>query len=219
MMDWLFGHDGSAITRGMPGTLPTGAEQRTGLRQLLGNQAPMLDQGQSNQVRQQQMGLADMLMRTAQGNQPGAGEMAVNRQAGQAQAAQMAQAQMARGAGAGLAARNAARNSAEIGVNAAGQAAQAQIADQANAQNQLNALLGTTRQQDIGIAGANQNAQMAQQNLQLNALAQMLGVDQAALQYELAKKQLQVANKDPGMLSSLLQAGGQIGAAYAGRPG
>lgn len=204
---------GGNATKGMPTQPQTADYQRGYLQNMAGRQAPMIDQTQSNASRDQQGQLASMLMQHAQGLAPGAGELAIQRQAGNAMAQQTSAAQMARGANAALAARNAARNNADIGTNAAGQASIAQLQDQQSAQNQLGGLLGTQRQQDIQTAGANQQAQMGQQQLQLGALAQMLGVDQSALQQELAKRGLSL--QDKGMLPSLLQIGGQIGAAAA----
>lgn len=211
---WLFG---GGATRGMANGPATGAQQTQYAQGMLGRPAPMMNTAQSDQARQQQQTLADMLMRTAQGTTPGAGEMAVNRQVGQAEASQTSQAAAARGANAALANRTAARNTAAIGVDGAGQAAQAQITDQANAHAQLGGLLGGMRAGDINVAGANQNAQMDQQKIQLQALAAMLGVDVATLQQDLAKRQL--AAGDKGMLPGLLQAGGSILAASAGAPG
>lgn len=210
--NWLFG---GKATKGMASGPQTGDYQRGYLQNdFMKRQAPTLDATQSNGTRAQQNMLADMLFRQAQGQTPGAGELAVNRQVNAANAAQTSQAMMARGADSAMAARNAARMKAEIGVNGAGQAGIAQMQDQQAAQNQLGGLLGTQRGQDIQTAGANQQAQLAQQQLQLGALAQMLGVDQAALQQDLAKRGL--AAQDKGMLGSLLQIGGQIGASYAG---
>lgn len=208
---WLFG--GNA-TKGMASGPASGAYQ-TGYLQndFMNRAAPQMNAGQADQTRGQQGQLAGMLFQQASGARPGAGEMAVNRQVGSAMAQQTAAAQMARGANAALAARNAARSTADIGVNGAGMAAQAQMQDQTNAQNQLGGLLGQMRGQDIGVAQGNQQAQMQQQQLQLAALAQMLGVDQAALQQDLAKRQL--ASTDKGMLPSLLQTGGTIAAAAA----
>lgn len=195
-----------------------------------------------SQIRDQQTQVAGRLMQIMNGQAPGAGELAVNRQIGQATAAQQAAARMARGANAALAARNAARNTVDLGVAGAGQAAQAQLQDQANATGQLGALLGTTRGQDLDLAS--QNAQLAQQRalqqgafqqqtnlanqgaqLQTTAqndqatlgyLAQLLGIDTAQLNALLAKQQ--VALQDQGHLGSLLQAGGQVAAAAAGAP-
>ena len=209
--NWLFGGNATTAMATQP---QTGDFQRGYLQQFTNRQAPMMNTGMSDQARGQQSRLADMLFANAAGTRPGAGELAVQRQVGNANAAQTAQASMARGADSALAMRNAARNQAEIGVNGAGQAAIAQMQDQQGAVGQLGGLLGMQRQQDIATAGANQQAQMQQQQLQLSALAQMLGVDQAALQQDLAKRQLQL--QDKGSLGSILQLGGQIGAAAAG---
>ena len=206
--NWLFG--GNA-TKGMANGPQTGDYQRGYLQQFADRGAPTMNAGQSDQARAQQQRLADMLFSQATGQTPGAGELAVNRQVGQAQANQTSNAQMARGAGAAMAARTAARNNADVGVNGAGQAAIAQLQDQQSATNQLGGLLGQTRGQDIGVAQGNQQAQMQQQGLQLQALAQMLGVDVATLQQDLAKRGLNM--QDKGMLPGLLQIGGQIGAA------
>lgn len=203
---------GGNATKNMADGPASGAYQTDYLKGMLGRQAPQMNTAQSDQARSQQQGLAQMLQGVASGQQVGAGEMAVNRQVGQAQAQQQAQAQMARGANAALAARQAARTSADVGVNGAGMAAQAQMQDQANAQGQLGSLLNNMRGQDIGVAGANQNAAMQQQNLQISALAQMLGVDEAALRAQAAKAG--VAAGDKGAFGSLLQTGGQIGASY-----
>jgi hypothetical protein len=205
---------GGNATKDMQTQPQTADFQRGYLMDMLGRSAPTMDAGQSNQTRGQQNQLASMLTGIAQGNRAGAGEMAVNRQVGQAQAAQTAGASMARGANAALANRQAARMSADIGVNGAGQAAIAQTNDQTNAVGQLGGLLSGMRQQDIGVAQGNQQAQMQQQNLQISALAQMLGVDEAALRQDLAKRGLQM--QDKGILPGLLQTGGQIGAAAAG---
>lgn len=210
LQQWLMG---GGAARGMKAGPATGAQQTAYAQGMLDRPAPMQNTAQSDQARQQQQTLADMLFRTAQGNAPGAGEMAVNRQIGQAEAAQTSQAQAARGANAALANRTAARNTAAIGVDGAGQAAQAQIVDQANAQQQLGGLLGGMRAGDINVAGANQNAQMQQQQVQLNALAHMLGVDVATLQQDLARRG--VVMNDKGMLPSLLQLSGQALAAGA----
>lgn len=212
--NWLFGGD---ATRGMKSAPQTADFQRQYTQEMTQRQAPMMDTMQSNQARGQQQTLADMLFRTASGTAPGAGEMAVNRQIGAAQAAQQAQAMQARGANAALANRTAARNTADIGVAGAGQAAIAQTNDQTAAMGNLGQVLGGMRGQDVAVAGANQQAQMDQQKIQLQALAQMLGVDVATLQQDLAKRGL--AMQDKGILPSLLQMGGSIAAASAGAPG
>jgi len=198
--------------------------------------AAQLASGPQSEVRGRQMQTADFLGNVLSGQQAGAGELAVNRQVNQATAAQQAASRMARGSNAALAARNAARNTADLGVNGAGMAAQAQMSDQQNAAGQLGSLLGTTRQQDLGLAG--QNAELSQQrnlqqgafnqqanmlNPQLNlqqqginqqSLAQLLGLDQAQFQNELAKRGL--STQDQGHLGALLQSGGTIAASAVG---
>jgi hypothetical protein len=209
--NWLFG---GGATKSMPTGPRTGDYQRGYLQNdFMNRDAPMLNAGQSDQSRGQQQQLAQMLFQQATGQRQGAGELAVQRQANNAMANTTSASQMARGANTAMAMRNAARTNADIGVNAAGQAGIAQLQDQQSAQNQLGGLLGGMRGQDIQTAGANQQAQMQQQQLQLAALAQMLGVDQAALQQDLAKRNIDL--NDKGMLPSLLQIGGQIGAAAA----
>lgn len=213
--DWFFG---GAAGNNIPTKTQTGDYQRGYLQNdFMNRAAPTMNTGQSDQARGQQSQLASMLFQQATGQQQGAGELAVQRQANNAMAQQTSAAQMARGANAALAARNAARTKADIGVNAAGQAGIAQLQDQQSAQNQLSGLLGNMRGQDIQTAGANQQAQLAQQQLQLGGLAQMLGVDQAELEAAIAKANANSADK--GMFGNLLQIGGQIGAAYAGGKG
>jgi hypothetical protein len=221
--NWLTGGD---ATKGMQTSPATADWQRRYLMTSAEQAAPTVapvGSGAADQMRGQQGQLASMLFNQAQGLTPGAGELAVQRQAGNAMAQQTAQAQMARGAGAALAGRNAARANADIGVNAAGQAGIAQMQDQQGAQNQLGGLLGGMRGQDlgqrgqdIGVAQGNQQAQLAQQQQNIAALAQMLGVDVAALQQDLAKRGIDA--QDKGMMGTLVQTGGQIGASYVSRP-
>lgn len=210
---YLFGGD---ATKGMANGPAHGRQIGHYLTAFADQPAPMQDTSQSNQARGGQQSLADMLMRTAQGQQQGPGELAVRRAANSAMSQQTSAAQMARGANAALAARNAARNNASIGVNAAGQAGIAHLNDTTAAQNQLSQLLGIQRGQDIQVAGANQQSQLAQQGQDLQAMAQLLGVDVATLQQDLAKRGINM--QDKGMMGQLLQIGGQIGAAYAGAP-
>lgn len=209
--DWMFG---GAAGNNIPTKTQTGDYQRGYLQNdFMNRAAPTMNTAQSDQGRAQQGQLAQMLMQQASGQRQGAGELAVQRQAGNAMAQQTSQAQMARGGNAAMAARNAARNSANIGTNAAGQASIAQLQDQQAAQGQLSGLLNAQRGQDIQVAGANQQSQLAQQQQQLGALAQMLGVDQAELQAAMAKANTNAADK--GMLGSLLEVGGKVGAAAA----
>lgn len=203
--------------------------------------ATQLAGGPQDQVRAQQQQTAGYLQSVMGGQQAGAGELAVNRQVGQATAAQQAAMHSARGANAALAARNAMRNTADIGLSGAGQAAQAQMGDQQMAVGQLSGLLGQTRGQDLDYAG--QNAQLAQQRmLQQGAFAQQAGLanqagqlqqmgmndaatqsylqglasmDQAQWERELAKRQ--VALGDRGSIGNIFNAGGQMLAQYAGQ--
>lgn len=152
-----------------------GAVRTSGYSQLMG--------GPQDQARAQQMAEANRLRAIASGAQMGAGQMAVRQEGNRAIAQQQAQARMARGAGAAIAARGAATNTANIGLNVAGQAGAAQRADAAQASQTMSGLLGQTREQDIGFAG--QNAQLRQQtnlanmDAQNQRIFQQAGLDQA----------------------------------------
>lgn len=213
-LSWWFGGD---ATKGMANGPQTGDYQRSYLQQMLGRNAPQMNDAQSNQDRAQQGQLANILMGVATGNQAGPGELAVQRQVGNAMGQQTAQASMARGADAALAARSAMRNQADIGVNGAGQAGIAQMQDKMNAGSQLSQILGTMRGQDIGVAQGNQSSQLQQQQQQLGMLAQLLGVDQTQLAQDLAKRNLGL--KDQGMFPGLLQQYGQMAAGMAATAG
>lgn len=201
--------------------------------------AAQLNGGPQDQARAGQMNTAGYLNGVMQGNRAGAGELAVNRQTGQAVAAQQAAAHMARGANAAMAARNAARNTADIGLMGAGQAAQAQQADQMGAAGQLGNVYGQMRGQDLDLAGQNagflqqrmlQQGQMSQQanlanlDAQLRQtgmndqarqqyMQQLLGMDQATFQRVMAKEQLNA--QDQGHLGGLLQGAAGLGATWA----
>ena len=231
--NWTGGQAGKDIN-----TKPQQYDYATGqLGQIAGSAAgraaptiagTQLDPTQMGQSRAGLYGVASNLGAIASGQQMGAGQIAVNRQVGQASAAQIAAARSARGANAALALRNAARNSADIGLAGAGQAAQAQLADQQAANAQLGQIYGGLYGQDANVAQANaqlgQQAQLANQGAQLQqtalndarqiqALGQMLGWDQTRINAEIQKAQINA--QDKGILGSLMQVGGQIGAAYA----
>jgi hypothetical protein len=180
-------------------------------------QAPQLATGQMDQSRGGLMGTANRLGAIASGQQAGAGEMAVNRQVGQATAAQTAAARMAQGANAALAARNAARNTANIGLQGAGQAQQAAASDQMTANGQLGQIYGQMYGQDANVAAQNANLQQQQtaQNTaaQIQAYGQQLGWDQATINAQIQKAQ--VAASDKGIIGGLVSGGGQALAAYA----
>jgi hypothetical protein len=210
---YLFGGNATkGINFGMPNATFGADYARGQLGQNAG--APQFGSADAAAVNAQQSQLAAMLQRQAMGQQAGAGELAVNRQVGQATAAQQAQAMMARGQNAALAARNAARNTADIGTTGAGMAAQAQMSDQVNAQNQLSQLLNAQRGQDINIGQGNQAAQVqttGQNNtFNLGLLANLLGVDTATLQAQLNKAQIDAGDK--GIMPGIIQTAGTIAA-------
>lgn len=192
-----------------------------GIQTAQNRQAPQLDPTQQAQFRNMQMGQANTLQGIASGQQQGAGELAAQRQVANALAQQQAMARMARGGNAMLAGRQAARNTAGIGLAGAGMAQQAALGDQTAANGLLAQLSGQGRGQDLQMAG--QNAQLTQQGQGMNdqmymgMLQQLTGMDQATLAAKMAAYQSQLAQ--PGLAGSLLSAGGQIGAAYAMRPG
>lgn len=184
--------------------------------------------GPQDQARQGLQGVATRLGAVAGGQAPGAGELAVNRQVGQATAAQTSLARSARGANAALAYRNAARNVGDIGQAGAGQAAQAQLADQQAANAQLAGVYGQMRGQDLDLASQNaslgQAAQLANVQAQLQqtgmndaqqiaALGQLLGWDQAQIQAQIQRAAIDA--QDTGIFPSLLQQAGSIGAVVA----
>jgi len=199
--------------------------------------ASQLAGGPQDQWRAQQMGLAGQLSGVASGQQMGAGEIAVRRQAAQ-QAAQIAgQTNMARGANAGIMARAAARGLGDLGVNASGAAGQAALQDQSAARGQLAGLLGQGRGADIDLASqnaqldqqrnmlagqfgqqtalANQQAALAQRGLNdqygLGMLGQYAALSDAELRARMARAGL--ISQDNGNLGTLLQAAGPLMAA------
>lgn len=171
---------------------PTAGAVQAGRTQL--GAPATLATGQIDQSRGGMVGVANQLGGITSGQRAGAGEMAVNRQLGQATAAQTSAARMARGANSALAYRNAARNTADIGLAGAGMAAEAQRADQQGALNQLGGLYGNMYGLDTSVAG--QNAQFGQQAmLQQGAMDQQttLANAQAGNSVALANLQAQLA--------------------------
>jgi hypothetical protein len=156
-----------------------------------------LGTAQIDQSRGGMLGVANRLQGVATGQQAGAGELAVNRQLGQANAAQQAMARMARGPGSALAYRTAARNTMDNGLAGAGMAAQAQMADQQAANQQLGQAYGTLLGSDVTQAG--QNAQLSQQ-----AMLQQGAMDQ---QTTLANAQAGNATAIANLQAQLAQTG------------
>ena len=121
-LSWWFGNQGSTPIDPNAAKLQTAGANRDYINRALGGvagreapqaNAAQLNQGNYNQWRAQQMGLANTLGQVASGQQAGAGELAVNRQIDQAMAAQQSAANSARGANAMLAGRQAVRGAAD----------------------------------------------------------------------------------------------------------
>lgn len=183
---------------------------------------PQLDPTQQAQSRGMQMLQAQQLQHIASGQQQGAGELAVQRQMANAQAAQQAQAMAARGnANAGMAMRNAANNQAGIGISTAGLGQQAALQDQQMAQGQLLSSLGGMRGQDIGFAGQNANLQQQQYGLNtqrgLGYLGQLNGMNQGQLGAQTSMYNTGQGNL--GMLGGLMKSAGDAGAKAIAGPG
>lgn len=207
------------------------------LGQIDSRQAPQtgsvnINTGPQSEWRAREMALANQLGRVASGQEKGAGELAVGRQFQQGLAAQMAQQRMARGAGAGIAARAAARNAGDMTVNASGMAQQAALQDQGVARQLLAGVLGQGRGADIGLAtsqaGLTQQGNLANLHAKLQTmgmndqaalgyLSQMFGISQAEMAARLAQEQ--TAMQDQGIFGDLLQMGGALAGAYIGKPG
>jgi Chaperone of endosialidase len=175
--------------------------------------------------RQGQVQQIGQLQQIASGQQQGAGELAAHRQIQQALAAQQAQARMARGGNAGLAYRNAANQSAALGITGAGMGQQAALQDQANAHAALTGALGQGRGMDVNVAGQNagfqqganqQNAGFQQQTGLANAGFQQ-GANQANAGFTQQGQQMnsqnylnllqQLGNMDANQLNAQNQAG------------
>jgi len=155
-------------------------------------QAAQLQMG-DDPFRRAQLQQLGQLQGIASGQQQGAGELAVQRQMGNALAAQQAQARMARGGNAALAYRNAANQSAALGSTAAGMGQQAAMTDQMNAHGALAGIGAQGRAGDFSTANANagyqqqaglQNAGFQQQTGLANA-----GFRQGANQYNAGLQQ------------------------------
>lgn len=186
---------------GIQTPIPTQGAQQGQIQGMIGQGAPQLQGGPQDQFRHQQLAQIAQLQAIAGGTQQGAGELAVQRQIANAQAAQQAQARMARGPNSALAYRGAANNTAALGLSGAGQSQQAAMGDQMNAQGMLAGALNNGRQQDIGFAG--QNAQLQGQNYgqNLGALTTMNGQSLAA--------QIANAQQQNQFLGGLFSQGGE----------
>lgn len=222
--NWFVGGD---ATKDIPKQLAGFDQAQASLGGISQQQAPQiggtqLATGQTDQSRSGLMGTAGSLDRIASGQQAGAGELAVNRQMGAANAQQASLARQAHGPNAALAYRNAARMTADQGLQGAGAAAQAQMQDQASANALRGQLYGQAYNQDATVAQQNaqlgQQAQLANQQaslqnraLQIQALGQQLGWSQAQIDEQI--KRGAVEQSDKGSLGGLLTGIGGLMAA------
>lgn len=173
--------------------------------------APQMDATQQAQFRAMQMQQAQQLQGIASGQQQGAGELAVQRQVANAQAAQQAQARMARGGNSGMANLQSSRAQAGIGLQGAGQSQQAALSDQQAAQSQLSGTLNNGRQGDLSLANANAGFQQGQNQLAQGYNAQLLNQSNAELQGQNSNWQSAQSN-DHGIIGGLVSG---IGAAMS----
>lgn len=223
----------SALLGGMgqtPGPTQAGSALMSQIQQGLGqygNRAapqaggnPYIDPTGFNNWSNQQQSLANQLGAVASGQQQGAGELAVQRQIQQGLAGQQAMAHMARGGmNPAMALRNTAANSAGLAVSGAGQGQQAALQDQANAralqaqvlgQGAGNALQMGTSNAQLGQGQSLANLQAQLQTMGLNDqqiqayMNNLLGLSGQQTQQQLGQMQ------QPGLLGSLLSAGGSI---------
>jgi hypothetical protein len=171
--------------------------------------AAQLATAPQNQFRQRELALANRLTGVATGQQAGAGELATIRQGQRAVAQQQAMARMGRGSGAAGAARSAARNAGEIGLNVAGQSAQAAMGDQAAANAQLGSVLGQGRGADISVAGQNaqltQGMNLANMDAQNQRVFQQAGLDQARSLADMQAKLTQTGMNDQAQIAYMAQ--------------
>lgn len=165
---------------------PTGFQ--TPSRNWLGTQAPTMDTGQSDQVRQQQMALAQALQGQAAGTAPSIAQNQLQAGTDANIAQQMAMAQSGRGNPA-LAQRLAMTGGADAQQAMAGQASLARLQEQQGAQNLLSSILSGTRGQDI--TGAQSNLAAATDILKTGMGAQSTA-DQANLQAALQREALKL---------------------------
>jgi Chaperone of endosialidase len=171
-----------------------------------------------NPFRSAQLNQLGQLQGIASGQQQGAGELAVQRQAQNAQAAQQAQMRMrGGGAGGGLASLNQANAGAGISSNAMGMGQQAAMGDQMNAQGLAAQIAAQGSGQDQQTKLANLDAQLKQMGMddaqRLAYLQQLTGMNATSLQTSVGAMQAAQAGNKPGIFPGLLQVGGQLGAA------
>lgn len=185
-----------------------------------------LDFSRQDAFRQRQFELADRLGRVASGQEAGAGELAARRGTARAVATQAAMARGGQGQNAALAARQASRNTANLGLAGAGQAQEAALRDQERANQVLAGVLGQGRGQDIGMATSDAQLQQARRMAQVQAelqqrgmndaqiaqmMQQLFGMDTAEMNARLGLEAQRQANNDSMTTRDWLQVGGQVG--------
>lgn len=177
--------------------------------QVQGYGGATINQGPQGQTRDHQMALAQRLAGVGDGSVMGAGQMAARQEGNRAIAQQQAMARMGRGGNAALAARGAAMNTGNIGLNVAGQAAQAQRADAQMANQTRAQILDSTRGQDIGLAtsqaGMTQQAGLASMDAQNQRIFQQAGLDQATSLANMQSKLQMIGMNDQAILGYLSQ--------------
>jgi len=139
------------------------AAQVAALQQM---QTAQIARGEDQQVRADQIGLAQALQAQASGTGPSVAEAQLQRQNESAIRAQSAIAASARGGNVAMAQRQAAQNIAGLQAEAGAQAAALRIQEQSVARDQLRGVLGDTRQTDAAIAS--QQAQLGQETGKVN---------------------------------------------------
>lgn len=225
----------------LPGVQDRGAPQAGNVERYGG---ATIDQGPQSQFRQGQLGLMGTLEAAARGEGPSASGMAADRARDSMLAQTMALQAGRRGSSAAAGARAAQRGVAIGNQNIMGQEQVGRAGEMAQARGELGAVLGQGRGMDIGLAtsqaGMTQQARLASmdaanrrdeynaglrfnqgaQNDQygLGLLGLLGGMSQAELAARMQQEQLaagQLSQGTPGILGSLLGAGGEIGGAYA----
>lgn len=203
--------------------LQDGSQQRNTIGGALAQSNPgqqaTFDQSGSNYWNGQQQALNQQLGAVASGQQQGAGELAVNRQIGQAQAAQQSIAASARGANAMLGGREAARQSAGLNIAGAGQAQQAALQDQANARAQQANVQDQARGQSLTAAASALQAQGMNQQQTLSYLSMLTGIDQAELQARMQQEGIAAGSYQPGMIGQAFNAAAGVLGASVGKGG
>jgi hypothetical protein len=171
--------------------------------------AAQINTAAQDQFRARQLVLADRVNAVATGGQMGAGELAARREGNRAIAQQQAYARMGRGANAATAARTAATNTANIGLNTAGQAAQAATTDRQMADQTMAGLLTSGRSADIGLAtgqaGLNQQAGLANMDAQNQRVFQQAGLDQSTSLANMQSRLQAMGMNDQASLAYLSQ--------------